>query len=318
VNFMTKSRAAAFGMAGALALGTIASVGVIAPASAASSQYTCQLTSGPTPLDIVGTMDLPPSAAPGASLGDLPTTLGVTLPGQLTTVLTQLGITSVAGSVTGAEFPIGNTGKSIKSGTLTEPGQTLTAGSPAALLGKGTSTGTAPSAPGTYKVMMPSSFTFVPTGGALPPILCTTAAPVSLGSLVVGDGAAKAASTTTATLKNGPIAKGEHPKVAAKVRTGGNPATGKVIAKEGDKVLKKATLNSKGKAVLSLPVLKAGLHKIVVKYKGNGTTKPSSDVLKFRTTVSPRRPGRPVPRRGRRHGAASGRSAARRTPGGWR
>jgi hypothetical protein len=284
VNFMTRSRAAAFGMAGALALGTIASVGVIAPANAASSQYTCQLTSGPTPLDIVGTMDLPSSVAPGASLGDLPTTLGVTLPGQLTAVLTQLGITSVAGSVTGAEFPIGNTGNNVKSGTLTEPGQTLTAGSPAALLGKGTSTGTAPSAPGTYKVMMPSSFTFVPTGGALPPILCSTTAPVSLGSLVVGDGTStKAASTTVASLKNGPIAKGEHPSVVATGPPGGDPATGTVIAKEGKKVLKKATLNSKGKAVLKLPVLKAGLHKIVVRYKGNTTTKPSSDVVKFRT-----------------------------------
>ncbi|MGN6578099.1 MAG: DUF6801 domain-containing protein [Nocardioides sp.] len=281
---MTRSRAAAFGMAGALALGTIASVGVIAPANAASSKYTCQLTSGPTPLDIVGTMDLPSSAAPGESLTALPTTLGVTLPGALTTILTQLGITDVAGSVTGAEFPIGNTGKSFTSGALTEPGQTLTAGSPAALLGKGTSSGTAPSAPGTYKVIMPSSFTFVPTGGALPPIPCTTNAPVSLGSLVVGDGTAtKATSTTVAKLKNAPITKGEHPKIVAKVRTGGDPATGKVIAKEGSKVLKTATLNSKGKAVLKLPVLKAGLHKIVVKYKGNATTKASKDVLKFRT-----------------------------------
>jgi hypothetical protein len=270
-------------MASALALGTIASVGAIAPANAASSQYTCQLTSGPTPLDIVGTMDLPASAAPGESLAALPTTLGVTLPGPLTTVLVGLGITNVAGSVTGAEFPIGNSGKSFTSGALTEPGQTLTAGSPAALLGKGTSSGTAPSAPGTYKVMMPSKFTFVPTGGALPPIPCTTNAPVSLGSLVVGDGTTKATSTTVAKLKNAPITKGEHPKIVAKVRTGGDPATGKVIAKEGKKVLKKATLNSKGKAVLKLPVLKAGMHKIVVKYKGNATTKASKDVLKFRT-----------------------------------
>ncbi len=93
----------------------------------------------------------------------------------------------------------------------------------------------------------------------------------------------KATSTTVAKLKNGPITKGEHAKILAKVRTGGDPATGKVIAKEGKKILKKATLNSKGKAILRLPVLKRGLHKIVVKYKGNATTKASKDVLKFRT-----------------------------------
>ena len=288
MNFMTKSRTAAFGMAGALALGTIASVGVIAPANAASSTYTCNLAGAPTPLDIVGTMALPSSVAPGASLADLPTTLGVTLPGSVTTLLAGLKITSVSGSVSDAEFPIGSTGKSISAGTLSASGVPLTAGSPANVVGKGkTDGGTAPSSAGSYNVLMPSQFTFVsdpndPNG--LPDILCTTAAPVSLGTLIVGDGTStKAGSTTVAKLKNGPITKGEHAKILAKVRTSGDPATGKVIAKEGKKVLKKATLNSKGKAVLRLPVLKRGLHKIVVKYKGNATTKVSRDVLKFRT-----------------------------------
>lgn len=276
----TKSRAAAFGMAGALALGTVASVGVIAPATAASSQYTCQLSTGPTPLDIVGSMDLPSSVAPGGSLTALPTTLGVTLPGSLTTVLVQLlGLTNVAGSVTGAEFPIGDTGKSITSGKLTEPGQALTAGSAATLLGKGSSSGTAPSKTGSYDVMMPKSFTFVPTGD-LPPIPCTTAAPVSLGTLLVSGSSEKAASKTTATLKNGPITKGEHAKILAKVRSAGAAAAGKVIAKEGSKVLKKATLSG-GKATLKLPVLSKGTHKIVIKYKGNATTAASKDVVKF-------------------------------------
>lgn len=281
----TKSRAAAFGMAGALALGTVASVGVVAPASAAGSTYTCQLTTGPTPLDIVGTMDLPSSVAPGSSLSALPTTLGVTLPAQLTTVLTALGITNVAGSVTGAKFPIGNTGSSITSGTLTEPGETLTSGVAANLLGTGTSSGTAPSAPGSYNVKMPTSFTFVPTGNTLPPIPCSTTAPVSLGTLLVsGDGTEKAASTTTAKLKNAPITTSKHAKILAKVRTGGVAAAGKVIAKEGSKVLKKATLNDKGKATLKLPLLSKGKHKIVVKYKGNATTEASKDVVKFKVT----------------------------------
>ena len=280
---LSKNRVAAFGVSGALALGSVAAVGAIAPAEAAGSQYTCTLSSGPTPLDIVGTMDLPSSVAPGGSLADLPTTLGVTLPGSLTTFLVGLGITNVAGSVTDAKFPIGTSGTSIPAGTLTEPGQALTAGQSAALLGEGktASSAVAPSKAGSYDVMMPSSFTFVPTG--LPPIPCTTAAPVKLGTLLVS-GDAMQASTTTATLKNAPITTSKHAKIAAKVRTGGDPASGKVIAKEGSKVLKKATLNDSGKATLKLPLLGKGKHKIVVKYKGNSTTEPSKDVVKFSVT----------------------------------
>jgi hypothetical protein len=271
-------------MSGALALGSVAAVGAIAPAEAAGSSYTCTLTSGPTPLDIVGTMDLPSSVAPGGSLADLPTTLGVTLPGSLTTLLVGLGITNVAGSVTDAKFPIGSTGTSIPAGALTESGTALTAGSPATLTGKGktASSAKAPSKAGSYNVMMPSSFTFVPTGG-LPPIPCTTAAPVKLGTLLVS-GDAVQASTTTAKLKNAPITTSKHAKIGAKVRTGGEPASGKVIAKEGSKVLKKATLNDSGKATLKLPLLSKGKHKIVVKYKGNSTTEPSKDVVKFKVT----------------------------------
>ena len=51
--------------------------------------------------------------------------------------------------------------------------------------------------------------------------------------------------------------------------------TGKVRIKKGSKVLKTVTL-SKGKATVTLPKLKKGKHKLVVRYLGNGVAKAST------------------------------------------
>ena len=119
---LSKNRLAAFGAAGALAAGSVLAGGVISPAAAGSdtAQYTCILAGSPTPLSITGTMDVPASSvSPGESMTGVPTSMGVALPGTITTLLTTLGISSADGSVTGAEFPIGNTGKSFTSGSST-------------------------------------------------------------------------------------------------------------------------------------------------------------------------------------------------------
>ncbi len=93
---------------------------------------------------------------------------------------------------------------------------------------------------------------------------------------------AKYSSVTKAKLKNAPITRTKHAKIATTVVNGnGDAAAGKVIAKEGSKVLAKGTLTATGKKTLVLSLLKKGVHKVVVKYKGNSTTEASKKVVKF-------------------------------------
>lgn len=283
---LIKNRAVAFGAAGALAAGTALAGGIISPATAVEAPYTCVLSGTPTPLQIIGDMDLPSGpVAPGSDLGALPTSLGVTLPAPITTLLVGLGLTSANGSVSGAQFPIGNSGSSITSGTLALPSPVpLTAGAPATLEGVGTSTGTAPTTPGSYNVRMPSSFTFTSATGALPPIPCTTTAPVSLGVLeVLGGSADKESSTTTAKLLNAPVTTAERALVRVKVvDESGDPGAGNVVVKKGKKVLKKVTLSDAGKKRFRLPKLPRGENRIVFRYKGNDTTEASKVVKVIR------------------------------------
>lgn len=287
---LSKNRLAAFGAAGALAAGSVLAGGVISPANAGSdtAQYTCILAGSPTPLSITGTMDVPASSvSPGESMTGVPTSMGVALPGTITTLLTTLGISSADGSVTGAEFPIGNTGKSFTSGSLELPEPvTLVSGQVANLVGSGTSSGTAPSSAGTYNVLMPSSFTFVPSSGALPPITCTTTDPGVLGQLVVaGSGGTdeKESTTTRAKFLNTPLTTAKRPLIRVRVlQEDGDPAAGTVVVKKGKKVLKKVTLNDAGKKRFRIAKLARGEHRIVFRYKGNADSLASKVVKTVR------------------------------------
>ncbi len=60
--------------------------------------------------------------------------------------------------------------------------------------------------------------------------------------------------------------------------TAGPRPTGTVTAKDGKKTLAHATVTN-GTATLVLPKLKAGHHKIVVSYSGNGYATGSSTTL---------------------------------------
>jgi hypothetical protein len=267
-------------MAGALALGTVVSVGAVAPANAASATYNCPTSTG-TVLTVPVSMANPFTGtyAAGDSVPATDVLMDATLNSTLIGVIGLLlppGTTSIAGTIEDAKMKVGSqsvplTGMAAPSTPINPAGMTLP------VKGK-TSPFTAVG--GDQKVMAPQSFTFVPAGLPALALPCTIADPTQLGTMKVSGSSTKAASKTTATLKNAPITKGEHAKILAKVRTGGAAAAGKVIAKEGSKVLKKATLSG-GKATLKLPVLSKGMHKIVIKYKGNATTQASKDVLKY-------------------------------------
>ena len=288
---LVKNRVAAFGAAGALAAGSVLAGGVLSPAAAGTdnAEYTCNLAGTPTPLDIAGSMNMPAGEVqPGASLSGLATTLGVTLPGSVTGLLTTvLKLTEADGQVTSASFPIGDSGKSLTSGVLDLAAPVpLTALQPATLTGIGTSGGTAPTTPGTYNIEMPESFVFTPASGALPPISCVANETGVLGQLVVaGDAPAdeKEGTTTRAKFLNTPLTTAKKPDILVRVvQDDGDPAAGVVVVKKGKKILKKVTLNDNGKKRFRIAKLKRGEHRLVFKYKGNADSLASKVVKTIR------------------------------------
>jgi Family of unknown function (DUF6801) len=285
-SFTNNKRAAAIGMAGALALGTVASVGSMTSADAATSVYSCTLSVSPTPvpLGLTGSLTMPASVESGRNLAGVPTTMGVTLPAALVTQLTgALGIKQLGGSATGVGLPIVPAAGGAAVGTLPITGLTIpltgaTAGQDASLIGTGTTGSLKAPLPGDYVVEMPTAFNFLPTSDSPVPlgtVPCKSSSPASLATMHV----VKAASTTTLKVKGTPSAS-KGTKLLAIVKAAGSGASGKVVAKEGTKTLKSGTL-SNGRKVLAL-TLKKGKHTIKVLYKGNAGTKASSKSITFR------------------------------------
>lgn len=280
------NRASAIGMAGALALGAVATVGAVSPADAVTSQYTCTLTGlGPVPMGVTGTLTLPASVPAGSSLGGKAASMGVTIPAAVVTGLLGAisGLQSVGGSASGVTFPV--TGGDTLTLNDLSIGQTVPAGDGTLTLADDTTTkaAKAPLVPGTYPVMMPADFTFTPIGGfaggvtsALTPVPCHTDSPAQVASMKV----VKAASTTTVKLVNAPVTTAKHAKLATTVKAAGFTPTGKVVAMEGTRTLVSGTLSS-GRKTLVLPLLKRGSHTIKVLYKGDTSTRTSSRSITF-------------------------------------
>ena len=279
-----KTRVAALGMAGALALGTVAAIGVAAPASAVATQYNCVTSSGTLPFGVTTDNPLAGPYVAGETVAAQPVSINV---GILAAILDALrpsfpaGLTTLSGTIADAPLAVGTqqvtmTGLVAPPTTIPAPGNAMT------LPIAGTTTPFTAPAPGSYPVLLPTNFSFQPSFLASPvPCSSSTGQPVLLGNMTV----AKDSSTTKATLKNAPIDTSDHAKIAVKVRTGqGAPAAGKVVAKEGSKTLAKGTLNDYGKKKLTLPLLSKGSHKIVVKYKGNSSTESSKKTVKFTVT----------------------------------
>lgn len=277
-----RKRAAAMGMAGVLALGTVASLGAITPVSAARTTYTCTLpVAGGVDFPVRTASPLPDEVLRREVIRGHPEKVRVTLPAGAVKVLTDLGYTSVSGSVTDTAYRVGSGSLPLKglatpglvdlpdSGSLTLP-----------LVGRA-GRFTAPSALGSLPVRLPKSFTFVPADAN---------GPISEVSCVLKDGASarlgttevvsKYSSRTTAKWMNAPITTGERPRVAVRVRTGnGDPAVGSIIATHDGHVVGRGTLNDAGKKVLTISRLTTGTHHVVIRYQGNKSTKPSRKTL---------------------------------------
>lgn len=86
-------------------------------------------------------------------------------------------------------------------------------------------------------------------------------------------------SSTTVTLAKKRVKKGSRVKVTVRVNVAGMKSpTGKVVIRDGKKVIKRVTVKTshKGTVTVKLPKLKVGKHKISVRYAGTGRVKASS------------------------------------------
>lgn len=280
---LNKSRVAAIGMAGALAVGTVASLGAITPAGAANTTYTCTLPiMGAVDLPVSTPSPLPAEMLPGEVVPAHAEQVRVTLPDNVVGGLKFLGYSSVSGTVTDTAYTVGS--GTLPLTGLTAPDTALPAAGSLTLPMTGQAGAfTAPTTLGSLPVSLPSTFTFIPAtpGGPIASVPCVLKTGTS-SLLGTSNVVAKYSSKTVAKLKNAPITTAKHAKIGVKVVNGnGAAAAGTVVAKEGTKTLAKGTLGSTGKKTLVLPLLKKGFHKIVVKYKGNATTTGSKDVVKF-------------------------------------
>jgi hypothetical protein len=286
VKSFSKNRLVALGATGALALGTVVSVGAIAaPANAADTQYTCTTTGGALTFPVSVSNPFPASAVVGQSVPAQDVAMDVSIAQPVVDLIklllagAGLPTTAVSGNIEDAAMVVG--GQSVPLEDLKAPVTAIPSSGGMTLPVVGATSPFTPTQTGSLPIGLPDTFTFVPGGLTAFAMPCElTGATSTLGFLNVSgsDSVEKAASTTTAKLKNAPVTKSGH----AKIRVSGEAASGKVIAKEGKKVLKKATLNDNGNKTLRLPLLSKGIHKIVIKYKGNDTTKSSRDVVKFK------------------------------------
>jgi hypothetical protein len=275
-------RAAAAGLAGALALGTIASVGALSPAAAAEgTTYMCTLSNGDVPLQVTGSLTSADPVEYGQSLSGLVTKMGVTLPAPVVTGIGALvpGVSSIGGKTQSFQMPIEG-GGAFAVDELSIAQTPVQLGQPLTMLGSGKTSGGKATSSGTHDVSMPTEFTFLPfvvaplTGGVPAPlpdgIPCkATTTPASAGTVTV----TKATSKVVTKVTNAPVTPAKRAKVRVTVRSTATN-TGKVLIKKGKTVLAKGTLTS-GKKVLTLTKLGKGSHKLVAIYKGDANTKAS-------------------------------------------
>jgi hypothetical protein len=265
-----------------IAGGLVAATNTAAHAETGVAQYNCTnpVTTDVIPVavsigaDLSGLPPLPTGFE--APAGSLPVDVSLTVPEQVVAALKANGINSIGLSGSDVKLPFGNaqvplTGVEADPVALPDSGDLVFP-----FQDNGSTTVTNGSFklpdPGTQDVKMPASFTTTADTNLIPlPLTCTINGEQStITSLTV----IKQGSTLTATAPKS-IKKGKTLKIAAKVAGANVPATGKVVAKEGKKVLGTGALKS-GKATISVKKLKPGTHNIVLSYAGDKRTNASN------------------------------------------
>lgn len=287
---LVKNRVAALGAAGALVAGSVLAGGVLSPAGAVDTNYTCQ-TSGPSFTFPVSVANPFPSSVPaGQEVGAQDVQMVVSIPAALLPtiqlLLTNAGLpaTSLSGTVTNAAFKVG--GQNVPVTGLAAPATPFPASGNMSLPFSGDTAAFTPSSTGTLPVGLPDSFNFLPMGQSSLAIPCELAGPaMTVGNLVVGSGGStdKESTSTRAKFLNTPLTTAEKPLVNVRVvQEDGDPAAGVVVVKMGKKVLKKVTLNDAGKKRFRFGALPRGEHRLVFKYQGDADSAASKVVKTVR------------------------------------
>ncbi|MFC6287798.1 Ig-like domain repeat protein [Nocardioides sp. GCM10027113] len=271
-------RVAATAAASALAAGAlVAASATPAQAVVASTDYVCAVpTVGsftvPVRMDVPA-LDAVTQINAGQTVPESLMNLGGTHAVDLTFGLpaTLAGTLTSLGGVSALDLP--DFGLGLGDASVPLAGAAIGAirsGDAGALLVGATATNGAFTTPvaGDYPILMPRTFTMVPTVGALGPvpITCATENPGTVKTLPV----VKNTSATTAKPAKKKFVKGQAAKLKAVVTGQTLTPSGKVVAKKGAKTVGRGTLDDAGKAVINLGKLKPGVHRFTVKYLGSG------------------------------------------------
>jgi hypothetical protein len=271
----TTARLALAGVSTALAAGSlVAATGVAADAAEAANDYTCSAPADAYVSDfaITVTGGLPvPQFYAGA-----PVPAGmvrVTVTSQLTSdqalALTGFGITGAHST----DFALGFGSASVPlpiDGDFTQDAGTTT------WKASGANQAFTTPGPGPQDIVLPSSFTMITknAGGDFIPLSCVVKSGETPQTLVADYPLAKQLSKTSLKARNG-----RKPSIAVTVAStswGPTVPAGKVVAKEGKKIVGTASLKKGGAVVALTKKLKPGKHKIAVAYVGTKSIKGSS------------------------------------------
>ena len=270
MNFARISKSlASVGVVGALAAAGVAAIAPAADAVDANGDYSCSALNNPLgsfPMSV--SVPVLPATAPAGfpvPAGFLSMTALLTVPAGVVPLLQSLGVADGT-----FDYYTMTIGSKVVHAPLAVDSLTPNADGSMAIAASGANQAVSLPKAGTYEVKLPAAFTFSPTnatGGSLPAVTCTSAAPATLETLVLDKQASTIAVGQVKTVRTT-----QHAKVPVTVKNDYSTPTGKVVAKEGSKTLGTGTLKA-GKAVISLARLKPGLHKVVVTYLGDAYTK---------------------------------------------
>ena len=160
MKVFSSNRYAVAGVAGAVALSTVVSVGALSPASGAEKQvtatYNCVVAGSPAALPVTTVMDIPAEVAAGRSVPAMPVQMGVPLPAGIVDVARKLGATALSGAVNDAAFGVG--GLPVGAPDLAAPATPIPATGGMVLPVEGSTRGFTAPAAGSYPVTVPESF----------------------------------------------------------------------------------------------------------------------------------------------------------------
>jgi hypothetical protein len=280
------NRVAVTGVASALAAAGLVGAGTTAAhadPSTATAVYGCQIPGAPQalPIAVTGSGDIPITSGPsGWSIANsgLPVGVAFTVPQPVASAIhgAPYNVNNVTASSTDFALALGTSNIAISG---IQSAATAITGEAVTLPTQGATGDITLPGVGNYFISLPTTFTLhLVTDSALigtTDALCTIGDPSTAG--IAPFRVDQQASTLTA---KGPrtVKKGAVAKVTATVAGAYKAATGKVVAKEGKKILATAPIKN-GKAILSIKKLSLGKHKITVSYKGDKDTAATSPVV---------------------------------------